>query len=53
MKSFNEADADIFYSCGDKNFTYDLTELFNGPSYSLGVTFEDRYIAPIVNESYF
>ena len=53
MKSFNETDADIFYTCGDKKFTYDLTELFNGPSYSLGVTFDDRYIAPVDNESYF
>lgn len=53
MKSFNETEADIFYSCGDKNFTFDLTELFNGPSYNLNVNFEDKYNAPVANESYF
>ena len=33
LRDGNESSINVFYSCGDKNFTYDVTKLFIGPDF--------------------
>jgi len=32
-----DGNLNIFYSCGDKNFKFDLNQLYNGPEYILNL----------------
>ena len=32
-----DGNLNIFYSCGDKNFKFDLDQLYNGPEYILSL----------------
>lgn len=43
----NDINHKVFYSCGDINFSYDLTKLFVGPDYKL----KQSSLAPASNTS--
>ncbi len=37
VENFPESQVDLFYSCGDNNYKFDISYLYNGPEYFLNI----------------